>query len=139
VIEGNRIYIPAIYVLNKIDALTLDELQLLGEMPNYCPVSSHKEWNLDGLLEMVWDRLDLVRVYTKPKGANPDYNDPVCLKRKDEAGASVEDFCNHIHKTMAKAMRHALVWGTSVKHRPPKVGKEHLLQDEDVVQIVKKV
>ena len=77
---------------------------------------------------MVWDRLDLVRVYTKPKGANPDYNDPVCLKRKDVTGATVEDFCNHIHKTMAKAMRHALVWGTSVKHRPQKVGKEHLLQ-----------
>jgi ribosome-interacting GTPase 1 len=26
-----------------------------------------------------------------------------------------------------------------VKHRPQKVGKEHILEDEDVVQIVKKV
>mmetsp|Transcript_37341 Transcript_37341/g.71578 ORF Transcript_37341/g.71578 Transcript_37341/m.71578 type:complete len:369 (+) Transcript_37341:92-1198(+) len=136
VVEGNRIYIPAVYVLNKIDALTLEELELLGEVPNYCPISSHREWNLDGLLDMVWDRLDLVRVYTKPKGANPDYNDPVCLKRDH---CTVEDFCNHIHKTMAKAMRHALVWGMSVKHRPQKVGKEHVLEDEDVVQIVKKV
>ena len=32
----------------------------------------------------------------------------------------------------------ALVWGTSVKHCPQKVGKEHILNDEDVVQILKK-
>lgn len=33
----------------------------------------------------------------------------------------------------------ALVWGSSVKHQPQKVGLEHILCDEDVVQIVKKV
>lgn len=33
----------------------------------------------------------------------------------------------------------ALVWGSSVKHQPQKVGIEHVLNDEDVVQIVKKV
>ena len=33
----------------------------------------------------------------------------------------------------------ALVWGSSVKHNPQKVGKEHTLNDEDVIQIVKKV
>lgn len=33
----------------------------------------------------------------------------------------------------------ALVWGSSVKHQPQKVGKDHVLNDEDVVQIVKKV
>ena len=33
----------------------------------------------------------------------------------------------------------ALVWGTSVKHQPQKVGKDHVLNDEDVVQIIKKL
>ena len=33
----------------------------------------------------------------------------------------------------------ALVWGSSVKHQPQKVGKDHVVCDEDVVQIVKKV
>jgi ribosome-interacting GTPase 1 len=31
----------------------------------------------------------------------------------------------------------AWVWGSSVKHQPQKVGKDHLLHDEDVAQIVK--
>ena len=35
--------------------------------------------------------------------------------------------------------RYAWVWGASVKHQPQKVGKDHILMDEDIVQIVKKV
>eukprot|EP00232_Nephroselmis_pyriformis_P026610 CAMPEP_0182855156 /NCGR_PEP_ID=MMETSP0034_2-20130328/1679_1 /TAXON_ID=156128 /ORGANISM="Nephroselmis pyriformis, Strain CCMP717" /LENGTH=364 /DNA_ID=CAMNT_0024986087 /DNA_START=55 /DNA_END=1149 /DNA_ORIENTATION=+ len=136
VIEGSRIYTPCIYVCNKIDQITIEELDLLDRMPHYCPVSAHQEWNLDGLLEMVWEYLDLVRIFTKPKGLNPDYNDPVVMKR---AKRTVEDFCDKIHKTMAKQMKYALVWGTSCKHRPQRVGKDHELEDEDVVQIVKKV
>lgn len=35
--------------------------------------------------------------------------------------------------------RYALVWGSSAKHRPQRVGKDHVLQDEDIVQIIKKI
>jgi hypothetical protein len=30
------------------------------------------------------------------------------------------------------------VWGSSAKYQPMRVGKDHLLADEDVIQIVKK-
>ncbi len=53
--------------------------------------------------------------------------------------SSAEDFCNKIHKTMMKQFKYALVWGQSVRHRPQRVGKEHILLDEDIVQIVKKI
>lgn len=36
-------------------------------------------------------------------------------------------------------LKYAWVWGSSVKHQPMKTGKDHRLNDEDVVQIVKKV
>ena len=69
------------------------------------------------------------------QGRVPDYNDPVVIKK----GATIEDFCTRIHKTFVKQFKHALVWGSSVKHRPQKVGLTHVLEDEDVVQLVKKV
>ncbi|OZJ05226.1 hypothetical protein BZG36_02318 [Bifiguratus adelaidae] len=134
VIEGNRIYIPCIYVLNKIDQISIQELDLVYKIPYACPISAHHEWNFDELLDMMWQRLDLARIYTKPKGQLPDYEQPVVLKRDS---ATVEDFCNSIHKAILPQFRYALVWGSSVKHNPQKVGKEHVLQDEDVVQIVK--
>ncbi|KAG8730285.1 hypothetical protein FRC12_020358, partial [Ceratobasidium sp. 428] len=136
VIEGNRVYIPAIYVLNKIDAISIEELDLLYKIPYSCPISS-KEWmNIDELIEQMWSSLDMVRVYTKPRGLAPDYSTPVVLRR---GKSSVEDFCNSIHKEIAKQMKYAVVWGSSAKHsRGQKVGLDHILEDEDVVSIVKK-
>ena len=39
----------------------------MDKLPHYCPVCAYLEWNLDGLVEMIWEYLDLLRVYTKPK------------------------------------------------------------------------
>ena len=61
VIEGNRIYTPCLYVLNKIDQITLEELEVIDRMENYVPICAYHEWNLDGVLEAVWDKLDLIR------------------------------------------------------------------------------
>ncbi len=63
VIEGNRVYIPCLYALNKIDQLTLEELDVIDKIPHYVPISAHLEWNLDGLLEKTWEYLDLTRMY----------------------------------------------------------------------------
>ena len=62
-----RKYIPCLYVLNKIDDITIEELDVLDRIPHCVPISSHNEWNLDELLERMWEYLDLVRIYTKPK------------------------------------------------------------------------
>ncbi|KAI8028764.1 Developmentally-regulated G-protein 3 [Camellia lanceoleosa] len=117
IIEGSRVYMPCIYVVNKIDQITLEELEILDKLPHYCPISAHLEWNLDGLLDKIWEYLNLTRIYTKPKGMNPDYEDPVILSSKKK---TVEDFCNRIHKDMLKQFKYALVWGSSAKHTSPK-------------------
>ena len=134
-IEGNRVYIPALYVINKIDKITIEELDLLDQIPNYVLVSAHLKWNLDELLERIWDKLDLMRIYTKPKGQVPDYEEPVILLRKKR---TVADFCNKIHRALLRDLKYAIVWGSSVKIQPQKVGKDHELNDEDVIQIVKR-
>lgn len=74
VLEGNRSYIPVLYVFNKIDSLTIEELDILDQMPNYVPISSQHGWNIEELMECVWDRCNMLRIYTKPKGREPDYD-----------------------------------------------------------------
>lgn len=109
-IEGNRVYMPCIYVLNKIgeraiqdadcrrrepefrfrpalgarasticvsilsdgicggtDAITIEELDLVSKIPHHVPISANHMWNLDELLERIWEYLGMIRIYTKPK------------------------------------------------------------------------
>merc|ERR1712070_289545 len=136
VVEGNRVYMPCVYALNKIDGITMEELDILDKVPHYCPISSHYQWNLDGLMDMVFDYLKMTRVYTKPKGLLPDYEAPVIIRGSDIP--TVERFCRKIHMALINDFKYAWVWGTSVKYNPMKVGKGHTLEDEDVIQIVKK-
>ena len=37
---------------------------------------------MDELIERIWQELDLIRIYTKPKGKVPDYTEPVILPRR---------------------------------------------------------
>ncbi|OWF55285.1 GTP-binding protein 128up-like isoform X1 [Mizuhopecten yessoensis] len=135
-IEGNRVYIPCIYLLNKIDQISIEELEVIYKIPHCVPISAHHKWNFDDLLEKMWNYLGLTRIYTKPKGQLPDYTSPVVLK---DGKSSIEEFANKLHRSLLKEFKYALVWGSSVRHQPQKVGKDHILNDEDVVQIVKKV
>ena len=134
-----RVYIPAVYVCNMIDKISIEELDLLDRIPHYVPISAKDEWNFDGMLETMWDHMELLRIYTKPKGQIPDYNEPVVMPKERLGICSVELFCNRIHKGLMKQFKYALVWGASAKHTPQRCGKDHVLEDEDVIQIVKKV
>ena len=42
----------------------------------------------------MWKKLNLVRVYTKPIGDNPNLNEPVVLRK----GATILDICRSVHK-----------------------------------------
>ena len=88
-------------------------------------------------MDMVFEYLSMTRVYTKPKGQMPDYEAPVIIRGSQKP--TVEGFCKKIHRQLIHDFKYGWVWGSSVKFNPQKVGKAHLLHDEDVLQIVKKI
>lgn len=90
--------------------------------------------NLDYLLNILWEYLSLIRVYTKKPGQPPDFSDGLILRK----GVTVEHVCHAIHRTLAAQFKYGLVWGTSTKYSPQRVGANHVMHDEDVIQVVKK-
>ncbi|MEW5310512.1 MAG: hypothetical protein WDW38_002303 [Sanguina aurantia] len=137
VIEGNRRYVKCLYVYNKVDMCSIEEVDEMARWPNSIPISCSLALNMDGLLERIWDMMALVRVYTKRTGAKPDFDAPVVLT-SDRGGTTMESFCRQIHNSLISEFKYALVWGVSSKHYPQRCGLVHRLEDEDVVQIVKK-
>jgi len=134
VVEGKRSYIRCIYVYNKIDQLSIEEVDRLARQTHSTAISCNMDLGLDFLLQKIWEYLSLVRVYTKRRGEAPDFSDALILR----SGCTVEHVCHIIHRELARQFKYALVWGRSAKHTPQRVGLSHRMADEDVIQIVKK-
>ncbi|KAJ3271078.1 Developmentally-regulated GTP-binding protein 2 [Terramyces sp. JEL0728] len=134
VVLGNRKYIKCIYCYNKIDQISIEEVDRLARQDNTVVVSCEADINLDYLIHQLWHHLDLIRVYTKKRGEYPDFDGGLILKR----GVTVEQVCKGIHKSLVDEFKFALVWGTSAKHVPQRVGLNHTIEDSDVVQVFKR-
>uniref|UniRef100_U3F832 Developmentally-regulated GTP-binding protein 2 n=3 Tax=Micrurus TaxID=8634 RepID=U3F832_MICFL len=134
VIVGNRVYMPCLYVYNKIDQISMEEVDRLARRSHSVVISCGMKLNLDYLLEMLWEYLALTCIYTKKRGQRPDFSDAIILRK----GASVQHVCHRIHRTLADQFKYALVWGTSTKYSPQRVGLSHMVEHEDVIQVVKK-
>lgn len=137
IVEGNRKYVKCIYVYHKIDMTSIEEVRRISALPHSMVLSCQAKLNLDVFLDKMWQYLGLVRVYTKPRGKKPDFGDPLILT-EGRHGTTVEAACKQVHRTLVQGFDYAIVWGTSVKHTPQRVGLAHVLHDEDVIQIVKK-
>lgn len=134
VVLGNRVYLSCIYVYNKIDQISLQEVDQLARRPHSVVVSCNLRLNLDYLLEKLWEYLDLIQVYTKKRGEHPDLENGLILRN----GCTVEHVCHMIHRSLVSQFKCALVWGTSVKFSPQHVGLNHTMHHHDVIQIIKK-
>lgn len=135
VVLGNRKYVKCIYLYNKIDMIEEKDVDALARLPHSLVCSVNEGWNLDRLLERLWQEMGLRRVYTKRRGEAPSFDEPLVIS-KWRAGVTVEAACGHLHKDMLAKFNYAMVWGTSVKHSPMRCGLTHELEDEDVVQVV---
>ena len=135
-ITGNKTYAKAITILNKIDLV--DE-KFLKKAKNkiksdVIAVSADGNVNIEKLRDRIYEELDFIRIYMRPKGGETDFKEPLII-RKDSL---VLDVCNKLHRKMKRDFRFGLVWGKSVKFGGQRVGLNHILQDEDVLTIIKR-
>ncbi|KAJ1984108.1 Ribosome-interacting GTPase 2 [Dimargaris verticillata] len=134
VVLGNRKYLRCLYCYNKADEVSIEEVDRLAREPNTVVVSCSLKLNLDYLVDQLWKYLDLLRIYTKKRGEFPDLDEAMIMRN----GSSIEHVCHSIHRSLVENFKYALVWGTSTKHDPQRVGLSHVVENEDVVQIVTK-
>ena len=43
----------------------MEEVNMVAQQPNTVVISCNMKLNFDGLLDKIWEKLDLIRVYTK--------------------------------------------------------------------------
>lgn len=134
-ISGNRTYVESLMLVNKIDLVNqgfLNELQS-NLKAKIIPISADADININALEDKIYEKLDFIRIYMRPKGGETDYKEPLITRN----GSTLLEICNKLHRDLKKEFRYGLVWGKSVKFGGQRVGLHHCLQDEDVLTIVK--
>jgi ribosome-interacting GTPase 1 len=86
---------------------------------------------MDAFREAVWRLTGLLRVRLRTNGETDE--EPVAL----EPGATVTEVADSVHHDLAASFAGARVWGPSARFDGQRVGRDHLVQDGDVVEILR--
>ncbi len=139
-VSGSCVYIPSLIVLNKIDEIDPKVLKKIEEeikakyKKEVFKISAEKGTNIDKLKDVIYEKLQLMQVYTKRKEGK-ELGDPMIVKK----GTTVRQVCKKIHKELLQKFKYALVNGKSVKYQNQRVGLDHVLQDQDIVTIIAEI
>ena len=128
--------LPALLLANKAE-LVADpkaELEALLELAQFrypaLAVSATTGHGLGEIAPWLFERLGIVRVYTKVPHRAPDRDRPFTLRR----GQTVRDLARLVHQDLEHSLRFARVWGRS-GFDGQQVGADHLVADGDVVEL----
>jgi small GTP-binding protein len=126
---------PFLVLVNKCDDPIDDEdvevlRELFGEEWTLLSISAETGRNLDQMKRAVFDRLEIIRVYSKPPGQEPDFSAPFVMGK----GGTVEDFAVKVHQDFLRTLKSARIWGEGV-YDGQMVGRDHVLHDGDVVEL----
>lgn len=130
---------PTIIVGNKADIHgALDQFEELesafGDRYPVLMVSAEEEVGLDELGEEIFRALKVIRVYTKsPRIKLEEFKriDPVVLP----IGSTVAEAAEKVHKDLSRGLKFAVLWGQSGKFEGQRVGRNHELNDEDIIEL----
>ena len=133
--EQHMTFRPLLVLVNKNDDERTDEdfeicCALLDEEWSLHPISATSGRNLERLKRLVYEQLEIIRVYSKPPGKEPDYETPFILPK----GSTVDELAAKVHRDFYEGLKTARVWGSGV-YDGQLVGRDHVLQDGDIVEL----
>ena len=133
--QRGLIFIPFFVLSNNFYDVNFDEnfeifCELLENVWPAIPVSATTGRNLEQFKRLLFERLEIIRVYSKAPGKEPDFKEPFILKKGD----TVEDFAGKVHQDFARKLKTARLWGTAV-YDGQLVQRDHVLSDSDIVEL----
>jgi hypothetical protein len=133
-LAGNRIYVPSLAIINKIDLEYEGVREKIQETVkrDYIPLSVENDQGIDDLKELIYSKLGFIRIYLKPQGCRADLEEPLVILQR----STVRTVCEHLHRDFVELFRYARVWGKTAKFPGQTVGLDCTLSDEDMLTIV---
>jgi ribosome-interacting GTPase 1 len=116
-------------VKNAMDGYRAFENQFRESFP-ILPISARGGMNFEEVKKEIYHLLDIIRIYTKVPGKEPDLTEPVVLKK----GSTVEEVALSIHKDFVAKFRYAKIWGSG-KFNGQMVKRDYRVSEGDVIEL----
>ena len=132
-LEGNKAYVPAVKIVSKADLITPEmKKEIDKKIKPDLYVSAHTSINIDELKEILFNKMNFIRIYLKEINKKADLEEPMIMKK----GETLKDLCSKLHKDFVEKFQFAKIWGPSAKFDEQKFMKlTHKLADGDVVEL----
>jgi len=134
--EGFLLYVPTLVLVNKYDSEDYEDVYqifkelLEGDHP-LIPISALTGYNMKTLKDQIFEMLGVIRVYSKAPGKSVDRSTPFVVQKDIQ----LAEFAGKVHKDFQENLKSAKIWGTSAEFPGQLVSRDHVLEDEDVVEL----
>jgi ribosome-interacting GTPase 1 len=119
--------IKGIILANKWD---IGEVEEEIKEFSFLPISVKEGINIEHAKNLIFEGLEIVRVYTKKPGYPPNLEQPFVLQK----GSNVLDVAESIHKDLAKNLKYAKLWDREGKIKGLHVEKGYIVKDGDILE-----
>ena len=131
-IETGRKYLPALTCVTKADLVSKRELKKVMKLVNGdIAVSAELDKGISKLREIIFQKLDFMRVYMKEPRKEADMIKPMIIQK----GSTVGDVCRKTHKDFVKRFKFSRVWGESAKFPGQRLMMKHVLKEGDILEL----
>lgn len=112
--SSNRVYVPAIFVINKVDEVPNYKEMIDGE---FVGISADKEIGIKDLIDQIWRSLKFVTVYLVKPLEEPNFDNPIIMK----TGETLKDVAQKIGSEFAETKKLVRIWGKNAKFQGQEV------------------
>jgi small GTP-binding protein len=105
----NRIYIKALFVVNKVDLKNKIAKEKLPSDTLF--ISAEKKVGIDKLIDLVWKTLNLITVYLIKDDEELHFNSPIIMRENQK----LSDILPKLGSTFEEKYKMAKIWGKNAK------------------------
>lgn len=109
-------------------------VSLLNEIASHqiptVQVELHRESSTNSLRDVIYNSLNLIRVFTKAPGKTAVYEAPFAIP----VGSTIETLAERVHHDFVDRLKFARLWGNG-GHDGQQVGRDHVLHEGDMVEL----
>jgi ribosome-interacting GTPase 1 len=136
IFENVMLYKPTMVLANKIDLVdtTRARLEFITDhaTTTRCVFTSCLTGKgLSNIGENLFSTLGIIRVYTKEPSESRPSKTPFVVR----VGTTLGELARQIHTDLADRYRYSRIWGPTSKFAGERVGPDHVLADQDIVEI----